>query len=292
MVRYAGKMALSVRRIRLGAQLRELRVAAGENREQLAYTLGCSPTKITYLESGRNVIGKTELIVLLQHYGAIEKLDALEELRKEATRRGWWSTARLPEWLASYVALEAEATVIRALELELIPGLLQTESYARELHVLRGALADDEINRRVTARVRRQELLSAERPLELFAIVSESALQRCAARPDDVAVMQLQNLHDRARLPNVHLQILPFDLGRHSGMSGAFSLLSFPEGLLPDVAWQEYALGGHVIDDRSDVAGLTRLFDMIRGQALEVDESLTRLADLAEHAEARKEGAR
>ncbi|MGQ0779425.1 MAG: DUF5753 domain-containing protein [Pseudonocardiales bacterium] len=232
---------------------------------------------------GGSYTGARPLLGEIVHYGATDRLAILEELRGEASKRGWWSTARLPEWLASYVALEAEATVVRSLELELIPGLLQTQDYARELHVLRGALAEGEIDRRVAARARRQESLTAENPLQLFAIVSESALQRCAARPDDVAIAQLEYLHHRAQLPNVHLQILPFELGRHSGMSGAFTLLSFPEQLLPDIGWQEYALGGHVIDDESSVASLDRLFTKIRGQALGVHESLTRLADLVEH---------
>ncbi|MGH3828782.1 MAG: helix-turn-helix domain-containing protein, partial [Pseudonocardiaceae bacterium] len=93
---------LTIRKCRLGAALRQLRVDAGEKREQTAFVLGCSPTKVTNLETGRNVIGKTELIVLLQHYGpsATAKLEILEELRQEANTRGWWSTARLPEWLA------------------------------------------------------------------------------------------------------------------------------------------------------------------------------------------------
>jgi transcriptional regulator with XRE-family HTH domain len=219
----------TIRRRQLGAALRQLRADADETREQTAFVLGCSPTKVTYLESGRNVIGKTELIVLLQHYDAGDKLDALEELRTEAGKRGWWSTARLPEWLAAYVGLETEASSVRSFELELIPGLLQTEAYARDLHVLRGALKPDDLERRVQARLRRQEL------------------------------------------------------GLHSGMSGAFTLLSFPDGLLPDAGWQEYALGGHIIDDDSDVATLTRLFDELRSQALGCDESLTLLAEIPEH---------
>lgn len=273
----------TIRKRQLGAALRQLRTDAGETREQTAFVLGCSPTKVTYLESGRNVIGKTELIVLLQHYGAAAtgKLEPLEELRQEAGKRGWWSTARLPEWLATYVGLETEASLVRSFELELIPGLLQTEQYAREIHVLRGQPPDD-LERRVKARLRRQERLTASDPLHLSALISESALARCARQPS-VAADQFRQLLDWAKRPNIEIQVLPTDAGLHSGMSGAFTLLSFPEGLLPDTGWQEYALGGHIIDDPSDVASLTTLYGEIRDQAPGYDESLTLLAEFAEN---------
>lgn len=273
----------TIRKRQLGAALRQMRTDACETREQTAVVIGCSPTKVTYLESGRNVIGKTELIVLIQHYGAgaAEKLEALEELRQEAGKRGWWSTARLPEWLANYVGLETEASSVRSFELELVPGLLQTEQYAREIHALRGQPPDD-LERRVTARLRRQERLTASDPLRLSALISEAALARCASQPN-VAAEQFRQLLGWAQRPNIEIQVLPFHTGLHSGMSGAFTVLSFPDGLLPDAGWQEYALGGHIIDDPSDVASLTTLYDELRDQALGCDESLTLLAEFAEN---------
>jgi transcriptional regulator with XRE-family HTH domain len=273
----------TIRKRQLGAALRQMRTDAGETREQTAVIIGCSPTKVTYLESGRNVIGKTELIVLIQHYGAdaAEKLEALEELRQEAGKRGWWSTARLPEWLANYVGLETEASSVRSFELELIPGLLQTEQYAREIHALRGQPPDD-LERRVKARLRRQERLTASDPLQLSALISEAALARCARQPN-VAAEQFRQLLGWAQRPNIEIQVLPFNAGLHSGMSGAFTVLSFPDGLLPDAGWQEYALGGHIIDDPSDVASLTRLYDELRDQALGCDESLTLLAEFVDN---------
>lgn len=273
----------TIRKRQLGAALRQLRTDSGELREQTAFVLGCSPTKVTYLESGRNVIGKTELIVLLQHYGAgaTEKLEALEELRQEANKRGWWSTARLPEWLANYVGLETEASSVRSFELELLPGLVQIEEYAREIHVLRGQKPDD-LDRRVNARLRRQERLTGSDPLQLSAVISEAALVRCA-RQSSVAAEQLRQLLDWAKRPNIEIQVLPFDAGLHSGMQGGFTLLSFPDGLLPDAGWQEYALGGHIIDDESDVASLTTLYDELRDQSLGYDESLTLLAEFVEN---------
>jgi hypothetical protein len=149
---------------------------------------------------------------------------------------------------------------------------LQTEQYAREIHALRGQPPDD-LERRVKARLRRQERLTASDPLRLSALISEAALARCARQPN-VAAEQFRQLLGWAQRPNIEIQVLPFDAGLHSGMS---------EGLLPDAGWQEYALGGHIIDDPSDVASLTTLYDELRDQALGCDESLTLLAEFVEN---------
>ncbi|MGH4020001.1 MAG: helix-turn-helix domain-containing protein [Pseudonocardiaceae bacterium] len=274
----------TIRRHQLGSELRRLREAAGVSRAEAAQIVGCSLTKITHMEIGRSSPRKTELIVLLQRYGADDRetVDELEELRIEAAKRGWWSTARLPGWLAGYVGLEADATSLRTLQLELIPGLLQTEQYARAVHGLSAHLASPEdVDRRVAARMRRQARLDdPDRPLQFSAVISEAALQRCA-RHTTVAGDQLRHLLDRAQLRNVELHVLPFSVGLHSSMAGSFTLLGFPRGLLPDAAYQEYAVGGHLIDDESIVARLDRLYGELRDQALDVDESLTVISELA-----------
>lgn len=273
----------TVRRRQLGIELQRLREAAGVTRVAAAAHLGCSHTKIAHQELGRNSPHKPELMVLVQLYGADqEHATALEELRQEASQKGWWSQARLPEWLAGYVGLEADATSLRSVELELIPGLLQTEQYARELQLRRSNTADAVVERTVATRMRRQARLGEPNPLQLAAVMSEAALHRCA-RHRTVAVSQLQHLVDQARRPNIALQVLPFDAGLHGSMSGSFTLLSFPDGLLPDMVYQEYAVGGHVIDDESVVARLDRIYDELRSQALGVDESLAMLAEFADN---------
>jgi Domain of unknown function (DUF5753) len=171
---------------------------------------------------------------------------------------------------------------VRSWELELIPGLLQTEQYARTLYSLSGWLSAKEIDRRVAARIERQERLVGPNPLQLTAIVSQAALKRCA-RHTPVAAAQLRQLVDRAAWPNIELRVLPFDLGLHVGVSGPFSLLSFPDQLLADVAYQEYAVGGHVIDDQEVVSKLATLFSELRSQALGANESLAMIAELAQH---------
>ncbi len=271
----------TLRKRQLGMELRRLRDAAGLTREAAADEIACSPTKITHLESGRNSPRKAELRVLLQLYDAsAQEYAALEELRLEASERGWWSTARLPEWLAAYVGLEADATSLRALALELIPGLLQTEDYAREVH-LRGdhMTQPDEVDRWVSARIRRQHRLTDSAPLHFTAVVSEAALRRCASHPA-IAPGQLRHLIERASLPNVDLRVLPFSAGMHPSMSGSFALLSFPDDALPDAAYQEYAVGGHLIDEQVIVARLDRLYGALRDQALGADESLVLISAL------------
>jgi Domain of unknown function (DUF5753) len=121
--------------------------------------------------------------------------------------RSWWSTARLPEWLAAYVGLEADATSLRCLALELIPGLLQTGDYAREVHLLGEHMtAPEEVGRWVAARVQRQHRLTGPQPLRLSAVVSEAALRRCASHPA-IAPGQLKHLIGQANLPNVELRV-------------------------------------------------------------------------------------
>jgi transcriptional regulator with XRE-family HTH domain len=262
-----------------------LREAAGVSRVTASDEIGSSLARYGHFESGRNAPSKSDLVVLCQLYG-VDKvtLAALEDLRKEASKRGWWSTYGLPEWLAAYIGLETDATSLRCLDLELIPGLLQTEQYMRRLLAL-GARASakestKDLDRRVAARLKRQDRLSGtENGLQLAAVVSESALERCA-RDETVAADQLQQLLVRAEWPNVELRVLPFNRGIHVG-TGPFSLLSFPNQLLPDAAYQEYAVGGHVIEAQPVVAQLARLFDELRSQSLAADESLALVAQLA-----------
>ncbi|MGH3693790.1 MAG: helix-turn-helix domain-containing protein [Pseudonocardiaceae bacterium] len=271
----------ALRRRQLGVELRALREAASISREAAAAHIACSPTKITHLESGRNAPRKAELQVLLHLYGATaERHAALEAMREQASQRGWWSTARLPEWQASYIGLESDAASLRCAALELIPGLLQTEDYARETHLLAEHVTEpDEVDRWAEAHTQRQYRLTDPQPLELSAVVSEAALRRCAAHPT-LARNQLNHLIKQADLPNIELRILSFSAGLHQTMSGSFSLLSFPDGVLPDVFYQEYAMGGQVIDSPAIVARFDKIYAGLRDQALGADESLAMISEL------------
>ncbi|MGH3772526.1 MAG: helix-turn-helix domain-containing protein [Pseudonocardiaceae bacterium] len=274
----------TVRRVQLGSALRELREAANMPRPEAAAAIRTSKSRLAAIEVGRNVVSYSELIVLVRdHYhGSDEQLATLEEMREEASQRGWWSTYGLPEWLGGYVGLEHDASEVCTFDIENVPGLLQTESYMRRLHTIEVRLSGKEIDRRIPARLQRQDRLTGTNPLQLRAVVSEAALVRCA-RDETVADDQLAHLVKVAQWPNVDLRVLPFDLGLHVGMAGPFSMLSFPDGLLPDIGYQEYVVGGHVIEDGAVVAQLATLFSELRGQALGPNESLAMIAQLATH---------
>jgi len=198
---------------------------------------------------------------------------------------GWWSTYRLPAWLGDLVGLEADAVTERVVELELIPALLQTEDYARAVHVAAPHMSPSvEVERRVAARMQRQKRLTeAPNALKLSAVISEAALRR--VMESDVAAAQLQRLASDAQLPNVTLLVLPFGAGLHGSMSGSFTLLDFGLEVALDVGYQEYAAGGHLVDDQDVVRLLSNLHDSLGDQALDADESLALITELAQQRE-------
>lgn len=272
-----------MRRRQLGRALRLLREQAGLRTEDAARELDCARSKISHMEGARNPIGKPDLDALLRLYCVDkETAVALEEMRREGKARGWWSTYRIPAWLGDLVGLEADAVTERVVELELIPALLQTEDYARAVHVAAPHMPPGaEVDRRVAARMQRQKRLTEPDALILSAVVSEAALRRVMAQPD-VAAAQLQRLVSDAQLPNVSLLVLPFSAGLHGSMSGSFTLLDFGLEVSLDVGYQEYAAGGHLVDDQEVVRLLSDLYDSLHDQALGADESLALIAELAQ----------
>jgi Domain of unknown function (DUF5753) len=221
---------------------------------------------------------------LLRLYGADEQQGAaLEELRREGGKRGWWSTYRLPEWLRGYIGLEADAVTVRDFSLESVPGLLPTEAYARLLYDLAPTLAPEEVDRHVAARLRRQARLDEPNPVTLSAVLSEAALSRTVGM-GDIGAEQLRHIAVRCTLPNVTVRILPFKAGAHRSMSGSFTLLDFAPGVSAPIAYQVYAVGGHLVDDHDDVQALSNLHDELRDQALRADESLAMISELTNRA--------
>ncbi|MGH3977324.1 MAG: Scr1 family TA system antitoxin-like transcriptional regulator, partial [Pseudonocardiaceae bacterium] len=138
----------AMRRRQLGLALREVREQANLTMEALGERLDLSRSAIGAFESGRNLPSQPVLETILRECDALEKFDVLNELRKDAKKPGWWSTYRLPPWLKTYVGYEDDALRAKAFSLELVPGLFQTEHYARQLHSLH-PLSDEEVERRV-----------------------------------------------------------------------------------------------------------------------------------------------
>jgi transcriptional regulator with XRE-family HTH domain len=260
-----------MRKRRLGEELRKLREACGVAAEQAAAELDCSVAKIRHIEVGRNAPSKPDLTVLCDLYGASSDVHAvLEEIRKSASKPGWWSTYRLPKWLQTYVGAEADAHTVSNFELELIPGLLQTEAYARALHELVGAT---DIGRKVAARARRQESLTADDdPLMLHAVISEAALRRLNGA--DFGKEQFRHLIAMAGRPNIHLHVLPFSAGLHVSLSGGFVLLDFDPDISMPAGYLEYAAGGQLVDDPVVVDTLRQRFATLQEQAMSEHDSV------------------
>lgn len=267
-----------MRRRQLGLALREVREQANLTMEALGQRLDLSRSAIGAFESGRNLPSQPVLETILRECGALEKFDVLNELRKDARKPGWWSTYRLPQWLKGYVGLENDALSAKVFSLELVPGLFQTENYARQLHAM-SQLSHDEIEQRVTARLQRQQRLTDPHPLTLATVISEGALHRLSA-DTGMAVAQLHHLASRAELPNVNLRILPFSAGLHRSMSGSFTLLEFAPGVSSPIAYQEYAVGGHLVDDQNEVRELSGVYDQLQAHALDKSSSLNMILEL------------
>ncbi|KOV68425.1 helix-turn-helix domain-containing protein [Streptomyces sp. MMG1121] len=264
----------------LGSQLRRLREARGITREKAGYSIRASESKISRMELGRVSFKTRDVEDLLTLYGitAEAERESLLSLAREANVAGWWHsyTDVLPSWFPTYVGLEGAASLIRAYEVQFVHGLLQTEEYARAVvrRGMKGAGPDD-VERRVALRLERQRYLLADRAGEVpeFHIVLDEAALR---RPyGDRAVMrgQLQHLIDISERPNVRLQVMPFSFGGHSGESGAFTILSFPDADLSDVVYLEQLTSALYLDKREDVAQYEQALKELQQDSPGTDES-------------------
>jgi transcriptional regulator with XRE-family HTH domain len=258
----------TVRRMLLGAQLRRLREAKGVSREDAGWAIRASESKISRMELGRVSFKERDVVDLLTLYGVADEAErgVLLTMTKEANAPGWWQPYAdlLPNWFQSYLGLEAAAALIRTYEVQFIPGLLQTDDYARAVIMIgHGDASTEEIDRRVGLRMARQQLLTRPDPPQLWAVLDEAVLRRPIGGPK-VMRAQMEALIEASRLPNVRLQVIPFDAGGHAAMGGGFSILRFPAQDLPDVVYIEHLTSGLYLDKPEDVdhyaAAAGRLF--------------------------------
>ena len=267
-----------VRRILLGSQLRRLRESCAISREDAGYAIRASESKISRMELGRVSFKERDVADLLSLYGLSggAERETLLALVREANKSGWWHSYNdvLPNWFQTYMGLEEAAALIRTYEVQFIPGLLQCDEYARAIFAQnRPALADDEIERRVALRARRQKLLTAGRGPKLWAVIDEAALRRPVGGPE-VMRAQLEHLVDLAQLPSVVLQVMPFRFGAHAGESGAFSVLRFPEQDLPDVVYLEQLTSALYLDKRDDVDEYVQVMERLCVDSLTPQQTL------------------
>jgi transcriptional regulator with XRE-family HTH domain len=272
----------TVRRRRLAAELRRLRDQAQLTIEDVAEKLSCSSSKISRIETGHVGVSPRDARELLKLYGVSpDQTEALVQLAKEARKKGWWH-AYGEVFTGAFVGLEAEASSLRAYQALLVPGLLQTEPYMRA--VIRAARPDAtpaQIDKRARGRLARQRLLLDPEAPRYWAVMDEAVLHRPVG--GRVAMRaQLEWLIDRAALPNVTIQVLPFAAGAHAGMDGPFLILGFPEQIDPDVVYVDTTTAGIYLEDPAEILRYTLMFDHLRAAALGPDASLARIAQIAE----------
>jgi hypothetical protein len=260
----------TVQRLVLGGHLRRLREDAGITTERAAVVIRGSHSKISRMEHGRVGFKERDIADLLTLYGVREgdEREALLTLARGSNLPGWWQSYSdiLPHWVEPYFGLEAAASFIREYELQFVPGLLQTEAYARAVIRLGTSVAEDEIIRRAQARVSRQEILRRDSPPKIWAVMDEGALHRVIGGPE-VMREQLRHLLDMCDHPAVTVQILPFSAGAHRAMGGAFTILRYTEPDLRDVVFIEQLTSALYLDKQAEVDSYLEVIEEVCLQA-------------------------
>jgi transcriptional regulator with XRE-family HTH domain len=271
-----------VRRRQLGRALRELREQARLTVEAAAPLLEWSSSKLSRIENGQQLVDVHGVKSMLDLYDAGgDRWTELIELTRLARQHGWWRAYGLDD--SGYVPLEAEATLVRDYTLGYVPGLLQTEDYARALFdtaVIRRS--KEKLENEVEVRMFRQRRLTDEDdPLELVAIVDESVLHRPIGGRE-VMRGQLARLVEAAALDRVTLQVLPLRVGARPALAAGFILLSFGELGMPDLVYLEHPMGSVQLEKEADVATATMVFDRLRSLALSPADSVALVREVAE----------
>jgi transcriptional regulator with XRE-family HTH domain len=274
----------TVLRILLGAQLRRLREANRITLEDAGKRIRASHSKISRLETGRVGFKDRDITDLLTLYGVTdeEERETLRSLARRANAPGWWHDYNdvLPHWFEAYVGLEEVAIQIREYEVQFVPGLLQTEDYARAVTLLgHDAASAREIERRVRLRMQRQAMLDREEPPSFWAVIDEAVLRRPAGSQATMRG-QLKHLVDMAQRPNVTIQVIPFQIGGHSAAGGSFSILRFAEPDLPDVVYLEQLTSSLYLDKPDAVDSYLRVMERICMEAATPAASAEIIANL------------
>lgn len=268
----------TVRRRRLGSELRRLRESQSIKLEEVAERLGLAPSTLSRIETGKAPTRTAYLNSMFDLYGVEDpsQRQVLLEMAREGHRKGWWPVwdGVLPTGFGIYVGLEAEAASLRVYEAQVVHGLLQTEAYARAvMSTVRRRQTPEEIEQLVKLRMQRQDVLTRVDPLELWIILDEAVLRRMVG-PSPVMRGQLDHLYEVSQWPNITLQVLAFGSGLHAGMGGSFAIIEFPERFDPDVLYTEGVTGQAYIEERDrEVRARSETFDLLRATALPPTDS-------------------
>jgi transcriptional regulator with XRE-family HTH domain len=266
----------TVRRRRLALELRRLREAARLTCEEVAEHLECSASKISRVETGRVSVSPRDVRDMLELYGVpADQRESLVQLARDSRQKGWWhaySDTMQPQ-MATYIGLESAASEIRIYEVSLIPGLLQTEDYARA--VIKAGMVNspaEDIERRVSLLMARQPAVVRDDPPKVWAVLDEAALRRRVGG-SGLMRLQLEHLLAQAALPNVAVQVIPFAGGAHPAMGRPFIILVFPERVDTDVVYLEDLTSALYLEDVAEVDRYNVFFNHLRATALSFDDS-------------------
>ncbi|WP_369389954.1 helix-turn-helix domain-containing protein [Streptomyces sp. CG1] len=273
----------TVRRRRLGQELRRLRELKGMTAEEVAERLLVSQSKISRLENGRRSISQRDVRDLCGVYEVEDQriVDSLMEMARDSRQQGWWHTfGDIP--YSVYIGLETDAESLRVYEPQLVTGLLQTHDYAEAL--VQGALPEtstNEIEKRVQVRMRRQERITAEsNPLRLWVVLDEAALRRVVGSKL-VMREQLDHLIEMSQLPHVTVQVLPFEVGAHPGLNGQYAILEFTDAADSSVVYLEGVTSDLYLEKAQDVQKYAVMYEHLRAQSLNVEQSRQFIAKVA-----------
>lgn len=259
----------TVYRLQLGRELRRLREAAGCTREDAAAELECGISKVSKIETGKATLRPAEVRALLDLYHVTDR-DAVLGLAGYARRR---STVRVPDWAKTFVGMEADAAEIRTYQTELIPGLLQTEDYARVVTQAADPTRDPrEVERLVASRIERQQRLHSPGAPLIWAILDEAVTRRQIGDKETIG-RQLLHLVELNNDPNITIQVLPFSAGAHPAMGSSFVHLRLGDPPDGEIIYLEDMVSADYLGRPAQIASYITAFGMLAQMALNPTQS-------------------
>lgn len=277
----------TVRRRRLGSELRRLRETHSFKLEEAADKLGLAASTLSRIETGKAPTRTAYLATMFEMYGVDDpaQRQVLTEMAREGHRKGWWAVYDdvLPTGFDIYVGLEAEASALRVFEDQVVHGLLQTEAYARTVmnSVRLRRQQPEQIGRAVELRMQRQRVLTRPDPVKLWCILNEPVISRMIGGPP-VMRGQLDRLLEVSEWPHVTLQVLPLSSGVHPALNGPFCILEFPERSDLDVVYSEGVAGHAYLERESEVWACAEVFDLLRAAALSPADTVKMIGRMAD----------
>ena len=275
----------TVLRRRLGSELGKLRMSREMHAKDVAAALDWSASKLSRIESGLVPLQERDAAKLLAHYGVTspDEVKRFINLTRQSRQQGWWHAYgdALPDWFRAYVGFESDAAKIVTYQCELVPGLLQTEAYARQvIRAMNPTESAEEVERRVALRMDRQQILDRPEPPQLWAIIGEAVIRRPVGGNQNMTE-QLNHLAAMAEeRPNITIQVLPFSAGAHAAMGASFSILSFND-IPGSVAYSEATTSSIYSERPQEIARHEDAFHRLMASSVQPERSIAWLREVA-----------